>query len=163
MLKKKVITLHKPLIMPEIYSLPLHNAVPGHWMSQTGPQSLLSVALGTLTLPRRCFCLLTPAGPLFSSPPNPTVESRDQQRFLLFFLDSLSVFVSWASKSRRTCNQGPLAVPQRRGSGEPSNAWAQTLNITLLPLQAVSFILRRQATWLDPSPHSLPASAEERV
>lgn len=138
-------------------------AVPGCWISQTRPQSLFSVALGTLTLPRRCLCLVTPGGPLFSSPPNPTVESRGQQRFLLFFLDSLSVFVLWASKSRRTCNQGPLTVPQRRGSGEPNTDWAQTLNITLLPLQAVSFILRRQATWLNPSPHSLPASTEERV
>lgn len=95
---------------------------------------------------------------------NPIVESRNQQQcFLLFFLDTLSVFVLWASKPRRVCNQRPLTVLQRRGSGEPNTDWAQTLNITLFPRRAVSFILWRQATLPNPSPYCLPVSTEERV
>lgn len=149
----KVIILHKPLIPPEIYSIPLHNAqkllllessVGSSWLldnTETSPKLLLSSNRDTY---------LTMQVPLldhtqWSSLLIPTKIQQwhpgTNNVFFFFFLDTLSVFVLQASKPRRTCNQGPMRVPQRRGSGEPNTDWAQTLNITLLPLRAVSFIL----------------------
>lgn len=125
-------------------------------------QSLFSVALGTLTLLCRCLCSVTPGGPLFSHPhQNQRVESRDQQRFLLFFLDSLS-FCFVGFKVRRTYSRVPLTVPQRRGRGEPNTDWAQTLKITLLPLSRLCPSYSQKAGNLAESTTSDAASPQKR-
>ena len=60
-------------------------AVPGCWITQKHPQSLFSVAMGTLTLPCRCLCLITPSGPLFSSPPKSNSGIQGPTAFSSFF------------------------------------------------------------------------------
>lgn len=164
---------HKLLIIPEITASPWFYpedpapgeqlAIPGCWITQKHPQSLSSEAIGTLTSPHRHLGLITPSSPLLFHQ-NPIVESKDQhQCFLLFFLHTLSVLVLGSSKPRSICNQGPLRVLERRGSGEPNTNWAQTLNITLFTRRPVSFILWKQATLQNPLSHSLPVSTEERA
>ena len=122
-------------------------------ITQKHPQSPSSAATGTLTLLYRQLAWSSLAVLSSHSHQDPIVESRDQhQCFLLFFLDTLSVFVLWTSKPQRICNQGPLAVLCRRDSGEPSADWVQTLNISLFTRGAASFMLWRQATLQNPHP-----------